>query len=196
MQKINLLGKKTVVRIFYTIQWIAFALVAIFTWGSFLDSAAAGVIMLAGTVLMCPILSKKLQAMELPGAAPVAMAIIAMCVAIAVMPTTEEDGKIIKTENEDTEIVEGTGENEEFTEDKENASDEKSIEWGIGIQKKFEQDMLINGYVDSLDNIWYEKTGIPEYYDVFTMFDGETVYVVTVNVITGYYHGESVQLFL
>jgi len=45
--------------------------------------------------------------------------------------------------------------------------------------------MVEAGYVDSRDNIIYKKEGVNEnqgFYSVYTMSEGEEVYVVVVNV--------------
>ncbi|MBS4174253.1 cell division site-positioning protein MapZ family protein [Bacillus sp. FJAT-49736] len=69
---------------------------------------------------------------------------------------------------------------------------ENAYEWAPGVKEKFEEDLLENGYIDSLDNITYEKSDVINnegYYSVYTEVDGEDQYVVTVNVKTGDYHG-------
>ncbi|MFT5875659.1 MAG: hypothetical protein ACI8WT_004653 [Clostridium sp.] len=76
------------------------------------------------------------------------------------------------------------------TSTKENAND--PYEWAPGIKAKFENDIIKNGYADSLNNISYEKANIYNnqgYYKVYTKIDGKECFVVSVNVKTGEYHG-------
>lgn len=65
-------------------------------------------------------------------------------------------------------------------------------EWNPGVQAKFEQSMIDNEYVDSIDTIRYEQSGIYNnqgHYEVYGEFDGQEFRIVQVNVKTGDYHG-------
>lgn len=66
-------------------------------------------------------------------------------------------------------------------------------EWVSGGKEKFENKMVQLGYVDSKDNIIYKKYQINDnhegMYEVYTKVDGKEVYVVVVNVKTGWFHG-------
>lgn len=65
-------------------------------------------------------------------------------------------------------------------------------EWSEGIKTKFQNDIVNNGYADSVDSIRYEKSGIINnqgYYKVYAKIDGKEFYIVNVNVKTGDYHG-------
>lgn len=64
--------------------------------------------------------------------------------------------------------------------------------WNPGVQAKFEQEMVNNGYVDSIDTIRYEKAGVYNnegHYAVYGVFDGQEFRIVNVNAKTGDYHG-------
>jgi hypothetical protein len=68
------------------------------------------------------------------------------------------------------------------------------FEWAPGIKEQFEKSVVDeNGYIDSKDNIIYKKDSVNDnnegFYSVYTMIDGEEVYVVYVNCKTGWYHG-------
>ncbi|WP_071392813.1 cell division site-positioning protein MapZ family protein [Bacillus tuaregi] len=68
------------------------------------------------------------------------------------------------------------------------------FEWAPGIKEEFERSVVDeNGYIDSRDNIIYKKDSVNDnnegFYAVYTMMDGEEVYVVYVNCKTGWYHG-------
>jgi hypothetical protein len=68
------------------------------------------------------------------------------------------------------------------------------FEWAPGIKEQFEKSVVEeNGYIDSRSNIIYKKGSVNDnnegYYSVYTMKDGQEVYVVYVNCKTGWYHG-------
>jgi hypothetical protein len=66
------------------------------------------------------------------------------------------------------------------------------FEWAPGVREKFEQEMVDSGYIDSQENIIYKKYDVSDnegLYGVYTNINGEEVYVVVVNVKTGWYHG-------
>lgn len=72
----------------------------------------------------------------------------------------------------------------------ENANDPYA--WAAGIQSKFEDEMIKSGYVDSPNNLRYEKSSISNnqgYYKVYAKINGQECYLVSVNVKTGDYHG-------
>jgi hypothetical protein len=72
------------------------------------------------------------------------------------------------------------------------AKSSSPFEWAPGVREKFEKEMVEMGYVDSRDDIIYKKYKIADnqgLYEVYTKVDGEEVYVVVVNVKTGWYHG-------
>jgi septal ring-binding cell division protein DamX len=68
------------------------------------------------------------------------------------------------------------------------------FEWAPGVKEEFEKSVVDeNGYIDSRSNIIYKKDSVNDnnegFYSVYTMKDGEEVYVVYVNCKTGWYHG-------
>lgn len=66
-------------------------------------------------------------------------------------------------------------------------------EWAAGLKETFENKMIDLGYIDSKDNIIYKKNQINDkqegMYEVYTKVDGKEIYVVVVNVKTGWFHG-------
>jgi hypothetical protein len=68
------------------------------------------------------------------------------------------------------------------------------FEWAPGVKEQFEKSVVDeNGYIDSRSNIIYKKGSVNDnnegFYSVYTMRDGQEVYVVYVNCKTGWYHG-------
>ncbi|AJI23791.1 hypothetical protein H8R29_05620 [Priestia megaterium] len=65
-------------------------------------------------------------------------------------------------------------------------------EWAPGVKEAFEADLVKQQYADSVDTIRYEKSQVYNnqgFYTVYAQMDGVEMYVVTVNVKTGDYHG-------
>lgn len=70
-----------------------------------------------------------------------------------------------------------------------NILSEQRIPWGEGVQEAFENRMIELEYADSKETIRYEDQGGEGYYSVFAELDGIEMYIVTVNVYTGWFHG-------
>jgi len=65
-------------------------------------------------------------------------------------------------------------------------------EWSPGVKEEFEDEMVKWGYADSKDTIRYAKPRIYNNqgsYAVYAEIDGVEMYIVGVNVKTGWYHG-------
>lgn len=90
----------------------------------------------------------------------------------------------------EAEKLKGENDNAKQKEKEENVYN--PYEWGPGVKDQFEQSLLENGYIDSIDTIRYEKSGVfnnQGYLQVYAELDGQEFLIVTVNVKTGDYHG-------
>lgn len=64
--------------------------------------------------------------------------------------------------------------------------------WAPGVKAEFEASLAESGYVESMDTIRYEKSGIygnQGYLSVYAEYEGVEYRIVSVNVKTGWYHG-------
>lgn len=65
-------------------------------------------------------------------------------------------------------------------------------EWSPLLKEQFEAEMIDRGYVDSVNELIYEKSGVTNgdgYYTVYVMYEGGRGQLVGVNVKTGWFHG-------
>ncbi|WP_106496286.1 hypothetical protein [Lentibacillus sp. Marseille-P4043] len=72
-------------------------------------------------------------------------------------------------------------------------SEADPYEWAPGVKEKFENKIVELGYVDSKDNIRYKEYKVNEnnegLLEVYREKDGAEIYIVVVNVKTGWFHG-------
>jgi hypothetical protein len=109
-------------------------------------------------------------------------------------PIQHEATKLKESNNESIKKAEIAKAQKEAEKKAAAAKADSPFEWALGIKEQFEKSVVDeNGYIDSRDNIIYKKDSVNDknegYYSVYTMIDGEEVYVVYVNCKTGYYHG-------
>lgn len=106
----------------------------------------------------------------------------------------EKVSKLKESNNESIKEVEIAKAKEEAEKKAAAAKAADPFEWAPGVKEQFEKSVVDeNGYIDSRDNIIYKKDLVDDnnegYYSVYTIIDGEEVYVVYVNCKTGWYHG-------
>ena len=109
-------------------------------------------------------------------------------------PIQDEATKLKESNNESIKNAEIAKAKEEAEKKAATAKAASPFEWAPGIKEQFEKSVVDeNGYIDSRDNIIYKKGSVNDnnegFYSVYTIIDGQEVYVVTVNVKTGWYHG-------
>jgi hypothetical protein len=109
-------------------------------------------------------------------------------------PIQDEAVKLKESNNESIKNTDIAKAKEEAEKKAAAAKAASPFDWAPGIKEEFEKSVVDeNGYIDSRDNIIYKKGSVNDnnegFYSVYTMIDGQEVYVVTVNVKTGWYHG-------
>jgi hypothetical protein len=109
-------------------------------------------------------------------------------------PIQDEATKLKESNSESIKKAEIAKAKEEAEKKAEAAKAASPFEWAPGIKEQFEKSVVDeNEYIDSRDNIIYKKGSVNDnnegFYSVYTKIDGQEVYVVTVNVKTGWYHG-------
>lgn len=85
-------------------------------------------------------------------------------------------------------------ENGKLVEEDQNNKNYDPYEWESGIKEAFEADMILREYINSAEEITYEKGYFNDltnegHYNVYIMIDGEKNRLVSVNCKTGDYHG-------
>ncbi|MEH7440186.1 cell division site-positioning protein MapZ family protein [Neobacillus drentensis] len=109
-------------------------------------------------------------------------------------PIQDEATKLKESNNESIKKAEIAKAKEEAEKKAAAAKAASPFEWAPGIKEEFERSVVDeNGYIESRDNIIYKKDSVNDknegFYSVYTLIDGEEVYVVYVNCKTGWYHG-------